>query len=206
VCKFGAITVDFNINQLSCEGCTICSYVCPATAIILKDRISGHYFISNTDYGKMVHAKLGIAQENSGKLVTKLREIAKEIAESESSDFIIIDGPPGVGCPVMASMTGVDLAVAITEPTFSGIHDLKRIIELTKHFNIELKVIINKYDLNSQISAKIAEELENSGIEVIGMIPFSEEILASIKAGMPYLKFSKDKLAKDIEKLLCKII
>lgn len=127
-CKFGAITVDFNINQLSCEGCIICSYVCPATTIILKDRISGHYFISNTAYGKMVHAKLGIAQENSGKLVTKLIEIAKEIAESESLDFIIIDGPPGVGCPVMASITGVDLAVAITEPTVSGIHDLKRII------------------------------------------------------------------------------
>jgi len=145
----------------------------------------------------MVHARLGIAQENSGKLVTKLREIAKEIAELESADFIIIDGPPGVGCPVMAAMTGVDLAVAITEPSVAGIHDLKRIIELTKHFNIQLKVIINKYDLNSQMSSKIAKELENSGIEVIGMIPFSEEILESVKASIPYLKFSKDKLAKE---------
>jgi MinD superfamily P-loop ATPase len=206
VCKFEAITEDFQVDELSCEGCTICHYVCPVTAIILKDRISGSYFISKTEYGKMVHARLGIAQENSGKLVTKLREIAKEIAELERADFIIIDGPPGVGCPVMAAMTGVDLAVAITEPSVAGIHDLKRIIELTKHFNIQLKVIINKYDLNSQMSSKLAEELENSGIEVIGMIPFSEEILESVKAGMPYLKFSKDKLAKDIEKLANKII
>jgi MinD superfamily P-loop ATPase len=206
VCQFSAITEDFQIDEFSCEGCTICSYVCPTSAIIIEDRISGNYFISNTDYGKMVHARLGIAQENSGKLVTKLREIAKEIAEMNGADFIIIDGPPGVGCPVMASMTGVDLVLAITEPTVSGFHDLKRVIDLAKHFKVEMKVIINKYDLNPQMSKHIAYELEKLNIKMIGMIPFSEEILASIKAGIPFLKFSKSKLSKNIEKLIYKIV
>jgi MinD superfamily P-loop ATPase len=206
VCQFSAITEDFQIDEFSCEGCTICSYVCPTSAVIIKDRISGSYFISNTDYGKMVHARLSIAQENSGKLVTKLREIAKEIAEMNGADFIIIDGPPGVGCPVMASMTGVDLVLAITEPTVSGFHDLKRVIDLAKHFKVEIKVIINKYDLNIEMSKKIAKDLEKLNIEIIGMIPFSEEILASVKAGVPFLKFSKSKLSKDIEKLIHKIL
>jgi len=206
VCQFSAITEDFQIDEFSCEGCTICSYVCPTSAVIIKDRISGSYFISNTDYGKMVHARLNIAQENSGKLVTKLREIAKEIAEMNGADFIIIDGPPGVGCPVMASMTGVDLVLAITEPTVSGFHDLKRVIDLAKHFKVEIKVIINKYDLNIEMSKNIAKDLEKLNIEIIGMIPFSEEILASVKAGVPFLKFSKSKLSKDIEKLIHKIL
>jgi MinD superfamily P-loop ATPase len=206
VCQFSAITEDFQIDEFSCEGCTICSYVCPTSAVIIKDRISGSYFISNTDYGKMVHARLNIAQENSGKLVTKLREIAKEIVEMNGADFIIIDGPPGVGCPVMASMTGVDLALAITEPTVSGFHDLKRVIDLAKHFKVEIKVIINKYDLNIEMSKNIAKDLEKLNIEIIGMIPFSEEILASVKAGVPFLKFSESKLSKDIEKLIHKIL
>ncbi|QER41646.1 P-loop NTPase [Thermodesulfobacterium sp. TA1] len=205
-CQFGAITEDFQVDLLSCEGCTVCSYVCPTSAVSLNDRISGHYFISNTEYGKMVYARLGIAQENSGKLVTKLRELAKEIAEVNNADFIIIDGPPGVGCPVMASMTGVDLAIAITEPTVSGLHDLKRVIELAKHFKVELKVIINKYDLNLQMSEYITEEIKKEGIEVIGILPFSEEILASVKAGVPYLKFSKSSLAQKIEQIIYKII
>lgn len=205
VCKFEAVTDDFQINEVFCEGCTICSHVCPEKAVMLKDRISGHYFISKTNYGTMVHARLGIAQENSGKLVTKLREVAKEIARSEGVQYIVIDGPPGVGCPVMASMTGVDMAIAITEPTVSGIHDLKRVIELSKHFKVPLKVIINKFDLNTQISSKIAEELESSGIEVY-RIPFSEEIVDSVKKACPFLEFSDSSLARDIEKLVYKII
>lgn len=205
VCKFSAITDDFQVDELSCEGCTICSYVCPQEAIVLKDRISGHYFISKTKYGTMVHAKLGIAQENSGKLVTKLREIAKEIAQTEGAEYIVIDGPPGVGCPVMASMTGVDLAITVTEPTVSGIHDLRRVIELTKHFKVPVKVIINKYDLNTQMSSKIAEELIASGIEVY-KIPFSEEVVASVRKARPFLEFSNSSLARYIEKLIYKII
>lgn len=186
VCKFNAINDRFQVEDFSCEGCTICSYVCPEKAIILKDRISGKYFLSETKYGILIHARLGIAQENSGKLVTKLREIAKETAQSEGADYIVIDGPPGVGCPVMASMTGVDLVVAVTEPTVSGMHDLSRVIELSKHFNIPVKVVINKYDLNTEMSSDIVKMVESSGIEVCGKIPFSEDILASVKAGKPF--------------------
>lgn len=201
-CKFNAIGEDFQVKEFSCEGCTICSYICPEEAIILKDRVSGQYFISETKYGTLIHAKLGIAQENSGKLVTKLREFAKEIAETKSCQYIIIDGPPGVGCPVMASMTGVDLVLAVTEPTLSGMHDLDRVIELAKHFKIPLKVIINKFDLNPQMSENIEEELNKFEIELAGRIPFSEEILYSVKKGFPFLEFSQGKLSKEIESLI----
>jgi len=201
-CKFNAIGENFQVDELSCEGCTICSYICPQEAIILRDRVSGRYFISETKYGTLIHARLGIAQENSGKLVTKLREHAKELANAKSCQYIIIDGPPGVGCPVMASMTGVDIVVAVTEPTLSGMHDLGRVIELAKHFKIPLKVIVNKFDLNPQMSEKIEEELGKFEIELAGRIPFSEEILYSVKKGFPFLEFSQGKLSKEIESLI----
>ncbi|WP_353683427.1 ATP-binding protein [Thermodesulfovibrio sp. 3907-1M] len=195
----------FQVDELSCEGCTICSYVCPEEAITLNDRISGQYFISETRYGTLIHARLGIAQENSGKLVTKLRELAKETAQEKGCEYVVIDGPPGVGCPVMASMTGVDLVVAVTEPTLSGMHDLMRVIELSKHFNIPVKVVINKHDLNTEMSSQIVKAVESSGIEVCGKIPFSEDILASVKAGKPFLEFTKNSLTKEIEELIGKI-
>ncbi|MGB9762379.1 MAG: (4Fe-4S)-binding protein [Thermodesulfobacterium geofontis] len=205
ICKFSAISKDFEIDPLFCEGCTICSYFCPESAIILKDRISGEFFISETKYGPLIHARLGIAQENSGKLVAKLRELAKNIAE-ENKDFIIIDGPPGVGCPVMASMTGVDLIIAVTEPTLSGIHDLERVVDLANHFKIPVKVIINKFDLNSQMSLQIEKSLKERKIEVIGKIPFSEEIVDSVKRQIPFLEYAKTynkglKVAENIEKI-----
>ncbi len=171
-CKFDAIKEDFQVESLSCEGCMLCKHLCPQHAIILNERLAGHYFISETKYGPFINARLGIAQQNSGKLVAKLREIAKNVAEEKGFDYIIIDGPPGVGCPVMASMTGVNIAVAITEPTPSGLHDLNRVIELTKHFQIPLKVIINKYDLNPEMSMTVENELKGKDIEVIGKIPF----------------------------------
>ncbi len=205
-CKFDAINEDFNVDSLSCEGCTICKHLCPQDAIILHERLSGHYFISETKYGPFIHARLGIAQENSGKLIAKLREIAKRIAEERGFDYIIIDGPPGVGCPVMASMTGVDIAVAITEPSPSGLHDLGRVIELTNHFQIPLKVIINKYDLNSEMSMTVEKELKGKGIEVIGKIPFSEEVLKSVKTNTPFLIFSNDEIAQRISYLCDKVI
>jgi len=206
ICKFSAISEDLVIDPLSCEGCTICTYFCPESAIILEDRISGKYFISDTKYGPFVHARLGIAQENSGKLVAKLREIAKEIAKREKKEFIIIDGPPGVGCPVMASMTGVDLVIAVTEPTLSGIHDLERILELANHFKISVKVIINKFDLNTEMSSKMEFILKERGTKVIGKIPFSEEIINSVKIGLPFLEYAKIfnkglEVAKGIEKI-----
>ncbi len=207
ICKFNAIDENFNIDRTSCEGCTICSYVCPQNAVILKERISGQYFISETKYGPLIHAKLGIAEENSGKLVTKLREIAKEVAKEKGLEHIIIDGPPGIGCPVMASMTAVDVIVAITEPTLSGVHDLSRVIDLAGYFQIPLKVVINKYDLNPEITLKIEKKLKELQIELIGKIPFSEDILSSVKKGIPFLEYSNSKeLKEEIEKIADKIL
>ena len=193
ICRFDAITEDFEIVPVYCEGCTICSYFCEQGAIILEDRISGKYFISSTKYGTLVHARLGIAQENSGKLVAKLREIAKELAEKQGVNYVIIDGPPGVGCPVMASMTGVDVVVAVTEPSLSGLHDLERVIDLTKHFKVELKVVINKFDLSPELSKKIEEELNKKEIPLIGKIPFSEEVVTSVKRGIPFIEYAEGK-------------
>ncbi len=204
VCRFEAIGEKegiYRIEPYACEGCTICSYLCPEEAIILKDRLSGHYFISDTKYGPLIHARLGIAQENSGKLVTKLREIAKEIAEKESYDYVIIDGPPGVGCPVMAAMTGVDLAIVITEPTLSGLHDLERVVELASHFKVPLKVIINKFDLNKEVSEKIEKRVSELGAELAFKIPFAKEILISVKQGLPFLESSTSPLAQEISQL-----
>ncbi len=204
ICRFEAIEEKdglYRIEPYACEGCTICSYFCPEEAIILRDRLSGHYFISETKYGPLVHARLGIAQENSGKLVTKLREIAEEMAKKKNYDYVIIDGPPGVGCPVMAAMTGVDLAVVVVEPTLSGLHDFERVVELSGHFKIPLKVIINKYDLNKEVSQKIEERASELEAELVGRIPFSEEILTSVKNGVPFLEKSTSPLAQEIFQL-----
>ncbi len=211
ICKFSAISENFVVDPVSCEGCTICSYFCSESAIILDDRISGKYFISQTKYGPFVHARLGIAQENSGKLVAKLREVAKDIAEREKRDFIIIDGPPGVGCPVMASMTGVDLIITVTEPTLSGIHDLERVLELAGHFKIPVKVIVNKFDLNSEMSNKIESYLKEKHTEVIGKIPFSEEIINSVKMEIPFIEYARKfnkgvEVAEIIEKIIHNVL
>jgi len=206
VCRFGAISEDLQVISVLCEGCTICSYFCDTGALVLEDRISGVYYISETRYGTFVHARLGIAQENSGKLVAKLREVAKELAKSQNKELIVIDGPPGVGCPVMASMSGVDLVIGITEPTLSGMHDLQRVIELCKHFKVELKVVINKFDLNLGMSEEMEKNLKEQGIQVIGKIPFSEAVVESVKLGKPFLEyFQETSKGKEVESEIKKI-
>ncbi|GAI05092.1 unnamed protein product, partial [marine sediment metagenome] len=143
VCRFEAID-NYVVDPISCEGCGVCFHICPEKAIKMVDDLSGKWFVSETKYGPFVHAKLGIAEENSGKLVTLVRQNAKLIAEKEKRDFVIIDGPPGIGCPVIASLSGVDIALIVTEPTLSGIHDLERIVGVAHHFGIKGVVCINK--------------------------------------------------------------
>ncbi len=188
VCRFDAISDNFTIDSISCEGCTICSYICPEAAIKLEENLSGEWFISNTKYGPFVHAKLGIAEENSGKLVSKVKEAAKEIAEKENLDYVIIDGPPGIGCPVIASITSVDLAVIVTEPTLSAIHDMKRVAQVSNHFGVPTKVVINKFDINPANSEKIEKLCEKENIEVIAQIPFSRKVSESIVHGIPLVE------------------
>jgi MinD superfamily P-loop ATPase len=181
VCRFDAISKDLVIDPISCEGCGVCFRICPVGAIKFEEKISGHFYVSDTRFGPMVHARLGIAEENSGKLVTLVRKKAREIAQKKSSDYIIIDGPPGIGCPVIASLTGVDLALVVTEPTLSGIHDLERIIDLTAHFGIKTLVCINKHDINPE-NVRVTEEIcAKKSVGVAGRVPYDLEVNKAIR-------------------------
>jgi MinD superfamily P-loop ATPase len=201
VCRFDAVSSDFQVDPISCEGCTICSFVCPAEAITMEENVSGEWFVSETKYGPMVHAKLGIAEENSGKLVTLVRQNAKRIAEEENKDYVIIDGPPGIGCPVIASLADVDLALIVTEPTLSGIHDMERIASVTKHFNISTSVVINKYDINLKNSDDINRICHDKGIEILAQLPFSQKVSESIVQGVPFVEFCSNGMAQAVSAL-----
>jgi MinD superfamily P-loop ATPase len=201
VCRFNAISGDFTIDPISCEGCTICSYVCPVGAIKLEENLSGEWFVSETKYGPFVHAKLGIAEENSGKLVSVVRQKAKEIAEKENLDYVIIDGPPGIGCPVIASLSGIDLAVIVTEPTLSGIHDMERVAQVSKHFGVPTKVVINKYDINPDNSVEIKKICQKGDIEVVAQLPFSQKVSESIVQGVPLVEFCSNGIVQEVSSL-----
>jgi MinD superfamily P-loop ATPase len=194
ICKFQAINENYEIDPIACEGCAACYFNCPTKAISLKDNIAGEYYISDTSYGKMVHAKLNTAEDNSGKLVAKVREEAKKQAIKENADYIIIDGPPGIGCPVNASITGVDLVLVITEPTLSGIHDLERVLKLAQHFKIDAKVIINKYDINLENTQKIETICEKIGFDCIEKIPYLEVVVEALVAGKTIVDYKPDNI------------
>lgn len=150
----------------------------------MRERISGYLFVSETREGPMVHARLGIAAENSGKLVSSVRQAAKDLAEKEKRNIIIIDGPPGIGCPVIASIGGVDLVLAVTEPTLSGLHDLKRILEVAEHFGIKAYVCINKFDITPDNTQLIADYRREKGHEVIGKIPYDPAVTKAMINGL----------------------
>jgi len=184
MCRFDAIHLNgegngvlentFAVDPVSCEGCKVCVEFCPEDAIEFNDSINGQWFISDTRFGPMVHAKLGIAEENSGKLVTVIRKEAKKIAQDQKKDLLIVDGSPGIGCPVIASITGADLVLVVTEPTLSGKHDLDRVSQLASNFGIETLVCINKADINPQLTAQISEDAQQRRLKVVGKIPYDE--------------------------------
>jgi MinD superfamily P-loop ATPase len=200
LCHFGAIK-NFKVDPLSCEGCGFCYQVCPVDAITMKDSMSGHSFISETKYGYLCHARLGIAQENSGKLVALVRQNAKLIAERENLDYIITDGPPGIGCPVISSLSGASLALLVTEPTLSGIHDLERVIGVCRHFGIPVLVCVNKYDLNEENTSRIEGYCGKEGIEVAARISFDNVITEAIVQGLPVVEYSNNKVTNQIKEL-----
>jgi MinD superfamily P-loop ATPase len=175
-CRFDAISEEIEINEFLCEGCGLCAALCPESAVVLKQEIAGHWFVSTTAYGPFVHARLGIAQENSGLLVAKVREAAKKIAMEEGRDLILIDGSPGVGCAVISSITGAHLVLIVTEPTQSGLHDLKRVMDLTSYFQINTLVCINKYDINREISDRIRQICMDRGTMFAGQIPYDSTV------------------------------
>jgi len=200
LCRFEAIR-DFKVDPVSCEGCGFCYQVCPVDAIAMKDSMSGHSFISETKYGYLCHARLGSAQENSGKLVALVRQNAKLIAERENLDYIITDGPPGIGCPVISSLSGANLALLVTEPTLSGIHDLERVIGVCRHFGVPVLVCVNKYDLNEENTYRIESYCANEGIEVTARISFDNVITKAIVQGLPVVEYSNNKVTQQIKEL-----
>ncbi len=183
-CRFDAIREPaperghstYWIEQTACEGCGVCLEICPMDVIDFPDRQCGEWMISETTCGPMVHARLGVAAENSGKLVHSVRQQARQLAEKENRDLILIDGPPGIGCPVIASLSGATQALLVTEPTLSGMHDLERVLALTRHFGIPASVCINKWDINPEITQRIETQMCQTGTPLAGRVRYDPSV------------------------------
>lgn len=202
VCRYDAILQEkLEVEQVSCEGCRVCMNICPVDAIFMRDNCSGEWYISETKYGSMVHAKLGIAEENSGKLVSIVRQNARSIAEKTNADYVIIDGPPGIGCPVIASLSGTDIALVVTEPTLSAIHDMERVISVAKHFGIRTACVINKYDINIVNTKNIVDWCRINNIPLLGRIPFNISVTESIVKGIPIVEYADNSITKAIKEI-----
>lgn len=200
ICRFQAIShtmdsvfwnIEVKVNPILCEGCTLCRYICPHEAISVKNNHSGEWYVSHTRFGLMIHAALGIGEENSGKLVSRVLEEARHRGEQEGKAVLLVDGPPGIGCPVIASFSGTDLALLVTEPTVAGLHDLERALELARHFQVKSLVCINKADLDEGMAETIRNYCTEHGVEVVGMIPFDRAIPEAISLGKIPLEYQR---------------
>ena len=201
-CRFDAITEAIEVDPIACEGCGVCAAICPADAITMIERVSGYAYISKTKYGFMAHALLSPGEANSGKLVTLVRQNARILSEKESSDLILIDGPPGIGCPVIASVTGVDVGLVVTEPTMSGIHDLERALQLLEHFSVTPLVCVNMYDINRDNTEKILRFCKENSIEVVGRIPLNPKVTEAMVNGKTIIEYAAESdVAKEIGKI-----
>jgi len=202
-CHFNSIHFDgpgndfvgqtYRIEPLECEGCGLCPLVCPVDAVKSEKNLTGRWYVSNTEFGAMAHARLGIAEENSGRLVTRVRDRAAQLANDLKQRLILGDGPPGTGCPVIASVSGTDLVVIVTEPTVSGVHDMERVMQLAAHFGVPTAVVINKSDLNPQQADRIAEITKAEGSEVIGRIPFDRVVNDALMNGKSVIEYTDSK-------------
>jgi len=201
-CRFDAITEAIEVDPVACEGCGVCAAICPADAITMTERVSGYAYISKTRYGFMAHALLSPGESNSGKLVSLVRQNARILSEKEKSDLIIIDGPPGIGCPVIASVTGVDVGLVVTEPTMSGIHDLQRALQLLAHFSVTPLVCVNMYDINKDNTDKILRFCKDNSIKVVGRIPFNPKVTEAMVNGKSIMEYAPESdVAKEIENI-----
>lgn len=183
-CRFRAIH-DLKVDQTACEGCGVCQIVCPSGAVDLHEAVSGEVYVRDTPHGTMVDAEMLPGEPNSGKLAARVRAFASEEARLQGSSLILIDGPPGTGCPVISSITGVDLVLVVTEPTASGGHDLARVVDLAAHFGIPCAVIINKHDLGPDQTKVLVEECAMKGVQVVGMLPYDERVGEAMLDGLP---------------------
>lgn len=193
LCRFDAIKHSFKsgceIDEGSCEGCGVCVKFCPVKAIQFADRRCGEWYVSDTRFGPLVHAALDTRAENSGKLVTTVRKEAKRIAEELKADWIIVDGSPGTGCPVIASITGADAVVIVTEPTLSGQHDLERVASLARHFTIPFSVIVNKADINRTMAEATESWCVRNGVPFLGMIPYDRAVTKAQIGGKSVIEY-----------------
>ena len=189
-CRYGALEIDeggflpvVRVDDIKCEGCAVCTLVCPKDAFSMRDRVTGTWTLTSCDTGPLVFARVGPGGENSGRLVTRVRKVAAEEAAAGDAELVLIDGPPGTGCPVISAVTGVDRVVMVTEPTPSGISDLRRVLALTDHFGVSSMVVINKADLNPEIRRSLEVELADRGIDLLGTIPYDEAIPRAQREG-----------------------
>jgi MinD superfamily P-loop ATPase len=208
LCRYEAIDEKYNIDPIACDGCGACYFVCPTKAVSVKENLAGEYYISSIE-GQVVpfiHANLHIAEDNSGKLVAQVRKEARRLAQLTEAEYIIIDGPPGIGCPVNAAIVGIDLALIVTEPTLSGIHDLERIIKVTQHFKVKAKVIVNKYDINNENTEKIVEICNKTNAECIAKIPYDKAVVEALIEGKTIIeKYPEHLISSEIKKVWKKI-
>ncbi|MBW1649819.1 MAG: 4Fe-4S binding protein [Deltaproteobacteria bacterium] len=207
LCRFDAVKENYEVDKTECEGCGVCVDFCPEKAIDFPIKKCGEWYISDTRFGKMVHARLGIAEENSGKLVALVRQEAKKLAENNSFDLIITDGPPGIGCPVIASISGASAILIVAEPTVSGLHDLERVADLASHFNISGMICINKYDLNIEKTLEIEEAGKKKNMSVVGKIPFDPIFTKAMICGKTICEYdNKSETANAVKAVWEKII
>ena len=189
---------SFAIDATACEGCGVCVWLCPAKAIDFPERLGGEWYVSDTRHGPMVHGRLLPGGENSGKLVSKIREAARTLAAGRKTDLVLVDGPPGVGCPVIASIGGASRVLIVTEPTLSGAHDMARVLELTQHFGIPAAVCVNKWDLNEEEAEQIEADARKSGATIAGRIRYDQAVTAAQLQGRAVVETDAGPLVQDI--------
>ena len=204
VCRFAAVLGTahdgYSIDSIACEGCGLCGRVCPADAIRMEPVINGAWMVSETRFGPLVHARLGVAEDNSGRLVTLVRSEARAVAEAQGLPLVIVDGSPGIGCPVIASLAGADLVLAVTEPTVSGRYDLERVLQVVRQFRLPFAVCVNKADLNPTLGAQIAAEASSAGAAFVATVEYDSAVTLAQVAGTDVVNYG-GRAAADIAKL-----
>ncbi|MBN2703141.1 MAG: 4Fe-4S binding protein [Pontiellaceae bacterium] len=198
LCRFDAIH-DFRVDEVGCEGCGVCVEFCPVKAIDFPEQTCGEWFISATRSGALVHARMRPGAENSGKLVSLVRQEARKIAERDQSDFILVDGPPGIGCPVIASITGADAVLVVSEPTLSGEHDLERVLQLAQHFKIRAMVCVNKWDVNPTMTERVEALAQSLGARPVGRVPYDAAVTQAQIQGRALVEYSEGCAANAVE-------
>lgn len=204
VCRYEAVLQAdglYRVDALACEGCAACYHQCPAGAIRMVERLSGRWFRSETRFGTLIHARLLPGEENSGKLVSRIRAEALDVAQQQGAGYILVDGSPGIGCPVIAAVTGADLALLVAEPTLSGVHDLQRALAVAAHFRVETALCINKCDINPHMAQQIVAHGRERAIPVLAQIPYDDIVLEAMRQGLAVTELRPSEVGRQCEAL-----